>query len=148
MNIPYALQLAYGWTRLAVYINTIAVIVLIPLLILAVNELGAIGGAIIWLCLNAGYILFGLVFMHKKILTGEMSRWFITDFGIPTVASLGVVFVSWWTMPETLVYWQHIGWIGFTAAVSISAALMVAPLIRGNALNWLARAIGVKSGWI
>ena len=43
MVLPYALQLAYGWTRLALYINLVAVAVLAPLIYFLAIHFGAPG---------------------------------------------------------------------------------------------------------
>ena len=94
MNIPYALQLAYGWTKLVVYMNAIAVIILIPALIVVVDVLGAIGGALIWLCLNAGYLLFGISIMHRRLLTGEMVKWFRYSVFIPVIVTVTSVLLA------------------------------------------------------
>jgi len=136
MNIPYALQLAYGWTRLVVYLNGVALIVLIPGLIVAVDALGAIGGALIWVCLNVGYILFGVIFMHRKILTDELARWVIEDFAWPALLSFVAVIFSWWVMPDTLMQWQCIAWILMTGLFSVFAALMAAPGVRRDLIRW------------
>ena len=139
MNVPYALQLANGWTKLVVYMNIVALIVLIPALFVAVNTLGAIGGAMIWLALNAGYILFGLVFMHRKILVNEMPRWLISDFGVPVALSGAIILFGYWLIPDVVMQWQRIIWITVTAVVSVVAAFIAAPLVRKSAVDWIHR---------
>lgn len=84
-TIPYMLQLAYGWTSLAFYKNIIAIIILIPLLCLLIHCLGAIGGAITWVLLNAGYILFEIPIMHRRIIRCEMRQWYFIDVGLPAL---------------------------------------------------------------
>jgi O-antigen/teichoic acid export membrane protein len=88
MNIPYALQLAYGWTRLALYQNIIAVVLLVPLLIWITNRYGAVGAACIWPLLNAGYVLFGIQAMHTRLLPSEKIRWYTHDVGLPLLGAL------------------------------------------------------------
>jgi O-antigen/teichoic acid export membrane protein len=88
MNPPYALQLAFGWTKLSVITNIVAVIILAPLIILLTMHYGAIGAASAWLILNIGYILFEIPIMHKRILVKEKWRWYWNDVCVPISASL------------------------------------------------------------
>jgi O-antigen/teichoic acid export membrane protein len=91
MHLPYALQLAYGWTNLAFYMNVISVILLVPLLLAATAYYGPMGAAVIWIVLNSGYVLFSIQIMHRRLLIGEQRRWYIEDVGLPMVAALSVI---------------------------------------------------------
>lgn len=91
MNVPYALQLAHGWTRLALYQNMIAVALLMPLLVWSANRYGGVGAATIWIAVNAGYVLIGVQVMHTRLLRGEKRAWYLRDVGLPLVGSLVVV---------------------------------------------------------
>ena len=86
--MPLMLQLAYGWTSLSFYKNIVAIIILIPLLFLLVSYLGAVGGAITWVLLNAGYVLFEVPIMHGRLLPREKWEWYRMDIGYPLVISL------------------------------------------------------------
>lgn len=57
MGIPYQMQLAHGWTRLSVYVNSVAVFFIVPGILWAVPQYGAVGAAWVWVALNAGYVL-------------------------------------------------------------------------------------------
>ena len=70
MYMPYQLQIAHGWTSLAIKTNVVAV-VLIPAIFWVVPRYGAVGAAWIWLILNAGYVLVAIHFMHRQILPKE-----------------------------------------------------------------------------
>ncbi|MCJ7825997.1 oligosaccharide flippase family protein, partial [Patescibacteria group bacterium] len=91
--MPLMLQLAYGWTSLSFYKNIVAIIILIPLLFLLVSYLGAVGGAITWVLLNAGYVLFEIPLMHRRLMRGDMWRWYIVDIGLPAMCCviIGVI---------------------------------------------------------
>lgn len=94
MYIPYALQLAYGWTSLSFYKNIVAVLFLVPLITIATNKFGAIGAATAWLGLNIGYVIFEIPFMHKRIMKGEKKRWYLKDLFFPLFSGLvvGIIF--------------------------------------------------------
>jgi O-antigen/teichoic acid export membrane protein len=88
MNVPYALQLATGWTTLAMYANLAAIGFLLPATIVLASRYGAVGAAIVWVVLNAGYATIGVGIMHRRLLRGELRRWYLADTGAPLLASL------------------------------------------------------------
>lgn len=90
MNIPYALQLAYGWTRLAILLNTIGLLIGVPLCLWAVSRYGTAGAALPWLIVNAISVLFGLPVVHRYLLRGELRRWYLKDNMGPILSSLFV----------------------------------------------------------
>jgi O-antigen/teichoic acid export membrane protein len=89
MNLPYALQLAHGWTKLAFFVNVAAVILLVPLVIILTISYGGVGAAIVWVILNGGFVLINIQLMHRRLLIGEQWRWYFEDVGIPLVAAAG-----------------------------------------------------------
>jgi O-antigen/teichoic acid export membrane protein len=86
MNMPYMLQLAYGWTSLSVKVNIVAVIAVVPGLVWAVPRFGVVGAAATWLILNAAYLIFVVSLMHQRILRAEKWRWITRAAIIPLVA--------------------------------------------------------------
>lgn len=118
MNLPYALQLAYGWTGIGLRINTAFIITLVPATIFLATRYGAVGAATVWVALNAIYMAIGIPLTHRRLLKGEGRRWFTQDVGLPLVGAILV------------------GWVGrglivgpmspLLAAVSLSAVLIIA----------------------
>ena len=99
MHMPYALQLAYGWTKLALFSNIVAVIVLVPAIIFATKHWGPVGAAGVWILLNGGYLLISVQLMHHRLLKTEKWKWYINDLGIPmllviVVAGTGRVVIT------------------------------------------------------
>jgi len=90
INPPYALQLAFGWTKLNVLTNVIAVIILVPLIIYMTMYFGVIGAASCWLFLNSGYVLFQIPIMHRRLLRKEKWRWYWQDISVPLIAGLSI----------------------------------------------------------
>lgn len=88
MHIPYALQLAHGWTRLALSLNVAGVIFLVPLSILGARQFGGMGTATVWLALNLLYVSAGVPLMHRRLLRGEAGRWYLQDVGVPLAIAL------------------------------------------------------------
>lgn len=93
MMAPYTLQLAYGWTKLAIYKNIIAVVLLVPLMVWMVQMYQGIGAAWVWLILNLGYLIFEVPIMHRRLLKGEMGKWYRRDVILPVaiVTIIGLV---------------------------------------------------------
>jgi O-antigen/teichoic acid export membrane protein len=90
VNIPYALQLASGWTRLALYQNLISILFIIPMLILMAVYYGAAGAAVPWALLNIGYFAIGIYVMHMYLLKEELKAWYVSDVGLPLAGALAV----------------------------------------------------------
>lgn len=90
MSIPYAMQLAHGWVSLAFWVNVASIVVLIPALIVLVPLLGGLGGAIVWLILNACYVLVTIPLMHNRLFPMEKWPWYRNVVLVP-VASCGAI---------------------------------------------------------
>ncbi len=88
MNLPYALQLSHGWTRIGLAINTFFILTLVPAIIMMTRHYGAAGAASVWLGLNSIYMVIGVPLTHRRLLKGEAFRWFTKDVGVPLGASL------------------------------------------------------------
>ena len=88
MYLPYALQLANGWTNLSVLKNIIAVIIIVPLIIYLTIHYGAIGAAIAWFILNIGLFFIEIPVMHHRLLINEKWQWYWKDVCIPLMACM------------------------------------------------------------
>lgn len=87
LNVPYALQLAYGWTRMVIWMNLIAVAVLVPLVLVLTRRFGAPGAAFGWLVYNVAAAFVVPVLMHRRVLRGELFHWYVHDVSAPLVAA-------------------------------------------------------------
>ena len=99
MNLPYALQLAFGWTKLSFFKSIIAVILLVPLIIYMAMHYGAVGAASVWFVLNMGMFFFEIPIMHLRLLRKEKWRWYLQDVCLPLavcilIAGLGRIFIN------------------------------------------------------
>ena len=77
--MPYQLQLAHGWTNFMLKINSIAVALLIPAILVITPRYGALGAAWVWALLNIGYVTIGMHYMYKRLLTEEKWSWYWQD---------------------------------------------------------------------
>jgi O-antigen/teichoic acid export membrane protein len=99
VNIPYMLQLAHGWTGLAIRINCVAVVLFIPMVLWAVPRYGGIGAASVWLGLNVGYVAAGAFVMHQRLLRGAATRWYLDAVLKPLAAGALIACAIRWALP-------------------------------------------------
>ena len=130
MWIPYQTQLAHGWTSLAVRINIVAVAIIVPAILWATPRYGAIGAAWVWVGLNAGYILIGIHFMYRRILTREKWCWYWQDVLMPLGAAFlgaGALGMLWPTDGGIL---ADVTLLMLAAGIAMSASLLAANRMR------------------
>jgi O-antigen/teichoic acid export membrane protein len=94
MHLPYSLQLAHGWARLALVTSFCAALILVPAVFLLALRYGAVGGAAVWLMLNFGYFVITVQLMHRRLLQGEKRSWYFSDVGLPLAVSVGIALVG------------------------------------------------------
>jgi O-antigen/teichoic acid export membrane protein len=133
MNVPYALQLAAGWTKLALFQNAIAVAILLPLMVVMANRYGAVGAAAIWIAVNAGYVLIGIQIMHLRLLPTEKREWYLRDVGLPCIGTLAVVSVGRALFPAHASAVATVGALALIFGAALAAACALTPITR----NWL-----------
>ena len=88
MHFPYALQLAYGRTGIALQCSVLMAIILVPLILILVGKYGVLGGAASWLIVQSIYLVVGCWLTHRQLLPGTGTRWLLGDVGIPLGASI------------------------------------------------------------
>ena len=88
MHFPYALQLAYGRTGIALQCSVLMAVILVPLILILVGEYGALGGAASWFIVQSIYLVVGCWLTHRQLLPGTGMRWLLGDVGIPLGASI------------------------------------------------------------
>jgi O-antigen/teichoic acid export membrane protein len=76
MHLPYALQIASGWTRIGLKINAVLIAVMIPAVLFMTARFGALGAAVVWAALNVSYMSVGVWLTHRRLLIGETRAWF------------------------------------------------------------------------
>jgi O-antigen/teichoic acid export membrane protein len=133
-RLPYALQLAAGWTRLALAVNVAGIVVLGPLLFVAALRYGAVGAAAAFLGVNAAYTLASVVLMHRRLLPGQRAYWLVQDVGVPLSASLAAAALGRGLLPAGL------------ASAALVAALALVGLAAGAA-SVLATASTRRLAW-
>jgi O-antigen/teichoic acid export membrane protein len=142
MYLPYALQLAYGMTRLPLTISIILIIAYVPLIIFLALSYGVLGGAWAWLLLHVLYLLLGTWLTHRHLLKGIGCRWLYQDVGVPLALSILAGLIGHYVFQHSAAhtYVKLIG--GGTLALATSAlSLSISPLLRDAIRNviWKAK---------
>jgi O-antigen/teichoic acid export membrane protein len=137
VSIPYALQLAHGWTRLSLYSNAVAIVVLTPLLVVATRAYGAPGAASIWLLLNVGYLVVNTHLIHRRLLPTERWRWLVEDVGMPLLAAVAVGAVARVLLPTSGSAVLTFLGLAATAFAALVAAVLSASTVRRWAMETL-----------
>lgn len=130
MNMPYALQLAYGWTRLALMTNIVAASIVAPLVILGTQYYGVVGAASVWVLLNLGYMLIPLQVMHTRLLKEEKMKWYLHDVLLPTVFTVAVAMLMRALLPIGIGWFPTLLGIGGAAAISCFLCLLLISDVR------------------
>ncbi len=90
--IPYSLQLAYSWTKLGLYLNLFAIVIIVPLIFLLINYFGVPGAAMVLIMVYAVQMIVMIHVMHTRLIRQEKWRWYLDDVGKPfLIASVMVV---------------------------------------------------------
>ncbi len=67
----------------------------------------------------------GLWLMHRRLLPGEMMKWYRAVVGPPLLVALPIVGLSRWLKPAGLGRWSVAAWIAATAFLAAASLLAV-----------------------
>ncbi|MBS0615250.1 MAG: oligosaccharide flippase family protein [Verrucomicrobia bacterium] len=130
MTLPYALQLAHGWTYFTLIQNSVAIIFLTPLLVGFTPYFGAMTAAWTWVILNIGYFLISVPLMHRRLLSEELKNWYFQDCLQPLASGLGVALLARLLFPQDAGKPAAIAMLTIVFIGVLIASLMGAPNIR------------------
>ncbi len=139
MILPYALQLAYGWTSLGLRMNVSLLLSLVPAIWVLATRYGPLGGASVYLGLMCISMAVVVPLTHRRLLRGAAPQWY-ADVGMSSVAVLLVAGLG-----RALI--GNLSCSSLTAvacllAVLLAAALagiLAAPLIRSRLFEELGK---------
>ena len=137
MNVPYALQLAHGWTSLAFYSNVAAIALCAPLTYYLSLRMGAPGGALVWVLLTFGYLCTTLPLTLRKLLPGRLWHWYLVDVGGPAIAAFAVAGLGRILLPRPPPGLGTALLLASLTACGWLAAMLAAPDIRALVVNRL-----------
>jgi O-antigen/teichoic acid export membrane protein len=142
LNAPYALQLAYGWTRLGVILGLVNLVLAVPLLYFAATHYGAVGAAWAMAALSAFNVVVGLGLLHARYLRGEAFAWYFRDTLPIAGVALLVVFTAYAVIPEHASTFATLLAVGATLICAFAACVFSATETRHFALDAAQRLLG------
>jgi O-antigen/teichoic acid export membrane protein len=129
MHVPHVVQLAFGWSTLGARVNAVALLLAAPATVVLSVHGGAPGAALAWIALNLGLLLLAMSRMHRRVLPGELARWY-GHLLLPAVAVAAVAAAARVAMPEALGPLPRLAWLAMTGGLAAAAALAVAGAVR------------------
>ncbi len=138
VSVPLAAQLAAGWTGLAMRTNAVAIVIFIPAAMFLTRHYGTVGAALSWLLLNLGYVVFLVPMMHRRILSGQMARWYFVDVLAPLAMSVAAVMLMRWGLRAAPTPIQ-LGGVVFAALAVQAICIAALPDLRRAAATWFSR---------
>jgi O-antigen/teichoic acid export membrane protein len=133
MHVPHVLQLAFGWSSLGAGVNAVALVIVAPATVVLSLRWGGAGAAVVYIGLNAAALLLAMVRMHRRVLPGELPRWYARLL-LPAVAVAVVAALSRAAMPDALGVLGRLTWLAATGALEAAAALVAAGGVRRRVL--------------
>jgi hypothetical protein len=109
------------------------IVTLVPAIFFMTTHYGTVGAASVWVALNGIYMVIGVPLTHRRLIQGEMGRWFIEDIIPPLTAALVITGIGRWLFPNSL---PPVKMVISLAAVLLSA-LLAAALVASHMRTWL-----------
>ena len=134
MTLPFALMLAYGWTRLVFVQNVLSILLLIPALYWLSVRYGAEGAAFVWIVLNMGYLFFQIPIMHRRLLRDEMCSWYWYDFVQPVVVAASIAVCFSFFEPTGVRSFASVAWVFVAGVCSFAMLALLMATTRKNLL--------------
>jgi len=132
VNMPYQLQLANGWTRLAIFTSLGALTVVVPAIVFLVPRFGAIAAAWSGVVVNGAYMAFNVQIMHNRLLQAERFNWYVRDVFMP-LAAAALMAIALRAILPTFTSRVFDGLLLLTEyGLCLLAAVSVAPIVRGH----------------
>ncbi len=135
MNVPYALQLAYGKPKLALINNIAAISFLLPSIYFLATRYGISGGAFAWLVLNILYVIVSQYVTHRKLFNKDLLKWYWVDVGIPFLLCTTVAYIFYKIMPLNVTRLDTAFYLGVVFLALFITAILSLPEMRRIVIN-------------
>lgn len=140
-GFPYLLQYAKGNLRLHLIGNVVFVVLLIPSVIWATCQYGAVGAGYAWLVMNLFFFLVWLPIVHNKFAPGLNKKWYLHDTLIIfiIVATAGYCLKA--IMPHSENRWYQFGEIVIFGVLLMLAGGIASSFIRMSVTGWIRKIV-------
>jgi O-antigen/teichoic acid export membrane protein len=138
LHLPYALQLAFGWTKLNFLAGVVSSAVVMVAIFPMTRYFGPVGAATVWAMLNVMNMFIVVPIMHRRLLRDEFWGYY-RDVGFPLISSIATAALGRFIFPNfsstamTFVTLCSV-WLG-----SLIAAVLTAPQVRIWTIDYLTK---------
>ncbi|WP_442112986.1 lipopolysaccharide biosynthesis protein [Pseudomonas sp. NUPR-001] len=136
---PYYLQYARGNLKYHLIGSGLMVSLLIPIIVLAVNNFGAVGAGYTWLGLNLFFLLFWVGYVHQKLEPGLHLQWLFKDCLGIVVGPILILSPLIWINVSFQERWQTLMFIAGVSTAALLAAVVCSDCYREMLRNRLRR---------
>jgi O-antigen/teichoic acid export membrane protein len=117
--IPYYIALSNGHTKTNIMLGFFGLFIIIPLMFFCVNEYGIIGASFPWVLINFLSLFIMSTIIIKKFLPNEFRSWLIKDVIIPTVITVVISSIIYFTTSFLIGKYWFIIQMGFIMLFSL-----------------------------
>jgi O-antigen/teichoic acid export membrane protein len=128
LYLPYALQLAFGWTKLPFLAGVVSISILVPLMFPMTKYFGLVGAASIWVLLNVLNMFITVPLMHRRLLRRETWKYF-SDIGLPLLGTLMTVTIGRFLFTSIESRFATLAALTGLWLVSFSVAVLLTPYV-------------------
>lgn len=139
LYLPYALQLAFGWTKLNLFAGLLSIAIVIPVMLPVTKYFGPVGAATVWAVLNVLNMLVVVPVMHRRLLPGEVWGYF-GDVGLPLLSAIATAGLGRLVFPSPGSSGMTVVALSSVWLTSLVMAVLAAPRIRSWTLAWVMNA--------
>ncbi len=130
LTLPFSLQTAAGWTRLTLTVSAVWAVLIVPILLLLTHVFGAEGAAMVWFVMNFSHLFTIIPWMHRRLLKGELARWYLQDIARPALAGSLLVLLFRLFPYAGGGRLATFAWLLLVWLCAVGAALLVSPQAR------------------
>jgi O-antigen/teichoic acid export membrane protein len=129
---PYYLQYAKGDLRLHLIGNAGFVVLLVPLIVWAASQYGALGAGYTWLGINLLSFVAWLPLVHRKFVPGLNAQWYGKDVLVIVAAAVAAALTLGTVMPVTEGRWTQFAIVVATGAIVVLASAAASSEMRAR----------------
>ena len=123
--LPFILQFAKGQLSLHVLGNLITLFTLVPALIFAARQWGAIGAGQVLFAVNLLFLMFWVPLVHRRFMAKLTWKWSLRDTLPLIVVMGGVLAMSSQALPRSLGAYETLAWIGVSIAGAVALGIIM-----------------------
>lgn len=130
LGLPFMLQFAYGYLRLHIFGNVLLALTLIPALVLATLQFGAVGAGRVLFLANLLFLLLWVPLAHRRLMPQAVWRWPFKDIFPIALISLLVLWSTSMLLPSKAGRLTTVLFIAATFLLSAAASTLLGTMTR------------------